>query len=119
MDNFITGSSVNLNAKTPAAAAPKTSPAPAKPGVNPQEMLKTTAQQPISIPALSLAAQPRITGVKTFYAKLHGGSISFLDEQITNWLRDNPNIVIKRTNVVTGDLVAKNTEPNVIVTIWY
>ncbi len=61
----------------------------------------------------------RITGVKTFFTKLHPGAVEFLDEQITNWLRDNPGITIKRTNTVTGLIQSKNTEPNIIITIWY
>ncbi|MHC4647431.1 MAG: hypothetical protein ACYTBJ_18220 [Planctomycetota bacterium] len=61
----------------------------------------------------------RITGVKTFFAKLHPGAMDFLDEQITNWLRDNPGVVIKRTNATTGEVQAKKTEPNIIITVWY
>jgi len=61
----------------------------------------------------------RITGVKTFFTKLHPGAIEFMDEQITNWLRDNPGVQIKRTNTIAGDIVGKKTEPNIVVTIWY
>ena len=61
----------------------------------------------------------RITGVKSFYTKLHSGAIDFLDEQICKWLMDNPGVTIKRTNTVTGDIVGKKTEPNIIITIWY
>ena len=61
----------------------------------------------------------RITGVKTFYTKLHPGAIEFLDDQICRWLTDNPGVMIKRTNVVTGDIVAKKTEPNIVITVWY
>ena len=61
----------------------------------------------------------RIMGVKTFFAKLHAGAIEFLDEQITNWLNNNPDITIKRTNTAVGDVQGKKTEPNIIVTIWY
>jgi hypothetical protein len=61
----------------------------------------------------------RITGVKTFYTKLHPGAIEFLDDQICKWLMDNPGVHIKRTNIVTGDVVAKKTEPNIIVTVWF
>ena len=60
-----------------------------------------------------------ITGIKTFYTKLHPGAIEFLDEQICKWLTDNPGVTIKRTNIVTGDIVAKKTEPNIIITVWY
>jgi hypothetical protein len=58
-------------------------------------------------------------GVKTFFTKLHAGAIEFLDEQITNWLKDNPGITIKRTNTVTGEIQGTKTEPNIIVTVWY
>ncbi len=61
----------------------------------------------------------RITGVKTFYTKLHGGAIEFLDGQICAWLRDNPGVNVKQTNTVTGDVVGKKIEPNIIVTVWY
>lgn len=61
----------------------------------------------------------RITGVKNFYTKLHAGAIDFLDEQICKWLMDNPGVTIKRTNTVTGDIVGKKTEPNIIITVWY
>jgi hypothetical protein len=61
----------------------------------------------------------RITGVKNFYTKLHAGAIDFLDEQICKWLMDNPGVTVKRTNTVTGDIVGKKTEPNIIITVWY
>lgn len=66
-----------------------------------------------------LSSPDRITGVKTFFTKLHAGSIDFLDGQITNWLKENPGITIKRTNTVTGEIQAKKTEPNIIITVWY
>ena len=61
----------------------------------------------------------RITGVRTFFTKLHPGALDFLDEQITKWLKDNPGVTIRRTNTVTGMIQAKKTEPNIIITIWY
>ena len=66
-----------------------------------------------------ISSSVRITGMRTFFTKLHAGSLTFLDEQITEWLRKNPDIVIKRTNTVAGMVVAKKTEPNIIVTVWY
>jgi hypothetical protein len=65
------------------------------------------------------SSSDRVTGVKTFFAKLQPGSIHFLDEQINNWLKENPGVVIKRTNTVTGEVQGKQTEPNIIITIWY
>ena len=71
-------------------------------------------------PSARFSSSPeRITGVKTFFTKLHPGALEFLDEQITNWLKNNPGVVVKRTNITTGEVQAKKTEPNVIITVWY
>jgi len=61
----------------------------------------------------------RITGMKTFFAKLHAGSLTFLEEQIQGWLKENPGVTIKATNITTGDVQAKVTEPNLIIVVWY
>jgi len=69
--------------------------------------------------AEGIASSDRITGVRTFFTKSHAGSIDFLSEQIINWLKNNPDIRIKRTNMATGDIVGKKTEPNILITVWY
>ena len=61
----------------------------------------------------------QITGVKTFFTKLHPGAMEFLDEQIANWLKGNPGVTIKLTNTTTGMVQAKKTEPNIIISVWY
>lgn len=61
----------------------------------------------------------RITGVKTFFTKLHAGAIEFQDELISKWLKENPGVSIKLTNVITGEIQGKKTEPNMIITVWY
>ncbi len=61
----------------------------------------------------------RITHVKTFFTKLHAGSLEFLDQQINHWLKENPDIVIKRTNTTVGEVVAKKSEQNIVITVWY
>jgi hypothetical protein len=70
-------------------------------------------------PVGTTASTERITGVRTFFTKLHAGAIEFLDEQITDWLKNNPGITIKRTNAITGEIQGKKTEPNIIITVWY
>jgi len=70
-------------------------------------------------PAEKPSSSERISGVKTFFTKLHAGALDFLDEQITNWLKVNPGITIKRTNTATGEVAGKKTEPNIIITVWY
>ena len=92
----------------------------------PKTAVPKTAMPKIAVPKPALqkvetkkVSTNRITGVKTFFTKLHPGAMDFLDEQITKWLKENPGVVIKRTNTVTGDIQAKKTEPNIIITIWY
>jgi hypothetical protein len=66
-----------------------------------------------------VASADRITGIKTFFTKLHPGALNFLDEQISEWLQKNPDVRIKRTNIATGEIQAKKTEPNILITVWY
>ena len=66
-----------------------------------------------------VSSTDRITGVRTFFTKLHAGAIDFLSEQITEWLKKNPGIKIKQTNTTIGEIQAKKTEPNIIITVWY
>jgi len=79
------------------------------------EMPKPAAKKPTE----KAASSDQIVGVKTFFTKLHAGALTFLDEQITRWLTENPGVRIKRTNVTTGELQGKKTEPNIIITVWY
>jgi len=79
------------------------------------EMPKPAAKKPTE----KTASTDRIVGVKTFFTKLHPGALNFLDEQITRWLTENPGIKVKHTNITTGELQAKKTEPNIIITVWY
>jgi len=98
---------------TPPGAAPKSAAAkPAPP--------KIVVNQPITRPQPRIApSTDRITGVKTFFTKLHPGALDFQDEQIIDWIKAHPNIRIKMTNTCVGEVQAKKTEPNIIITIWY
>lgn len=95
--------------QAPRAQAPKAAP---KPKPKPSAISSRPASE-------KLASGDRITGMKTFFTKLHAGAIAFLEEQIARWLKDNPDVIVKRTNVVTGDVVGKKTEPNIIITVWF
>lgn len=79
------------------------------------EVVKPTAKKPVE----KIVSTDRITGVKTFFAKLHAGSLDFIAEQIVNWLKENPGITVKRTNTTVGNVVGKTTESNIIITVWY
>ncbi len=94
-------------AQAPRVAAPQPA---AKPSISTSTGEKSTEK---------LASADRIVGVKTFFTKLHGGAIAFLEEQIARWLKANPDVIVKRTNVVTGPIVGKKVEPNIIITVWY
>ena len=102
----------------PQAAVPK--PAVPNPAVPKPAMPKIAVPKPaVQKVEPKKVSTNRITGVKTFFTKLHPGALDFLDEQITKWLKENPGVTIKRTNTVTGDIQAKKTEPNIIITVWY
>ncbi len=110
-DDGASGSNVSHAPLNLGGAGPAKAPAgPAAPSVKPVAKAPT---------AKGVSSPDKVTGVKTFFALLHVGAIGFLDEQINNWLKENPGVVIKRTNTVTGTVTGKRSEPNIIVTIWY
>jgi hypothetical protein len=108
----------------PTAGAPGVSRAPlnlgsgagaATPSAAPRApVLRPAPPRPAAVPG-----GDRITTCKTFFTKLHPGALHFLEEQITNWLKDNPSVVIKRTDTVAGDITEKKAEPSLIILVWY
>ncbi len=72
-------------------------------------------------PPTSVGVAPvgRITACKTFFTKMHPGAIHFLDEQIAKWLAENPQVVIKLTNVLQGEITEKKIEQNIVIVVWY
>ncbi len=100
------------------AAAPASPAAPKPPVARP-----TPAKPPTSVgvaPAgVGVAPAGRITACKTFFTKMHPGAIHFLDEMITKWLAENPQVVIKHTNVLQGEITEKKIEQNIVIVVWY
>jgi hypothetical protein len=138
MDNFNDSNFLNQDSAAPipfddgSADESGISHAPLNLGGGPSPAPKPVAPKPAQTPKIeapkpskqkpaekAVSTTDRITGVKTFFTKLHAGAINFLDEQISKWLTENPGIVIKRTNTVTGEIQGKKTEPNIIITVWY
>jgi len=107
------GSGTGAPVASPAAVAPKPAVKVAAPQVPIRRPVAAGPAPAIPTPTA------RISNCKTFFTKLHPGAIKFMDDQITAWLKDNPGIVIKRTNAVTGEIVDKKTEPSILITIWY
>ena len=77
-----------------------------------------TATLDAYVPA-DIVSMDRISGVKTFFTKLHPGAIEFLDEQIANWLKDNPDVVVQQTNATVGEIESDKKEMSIIINVWY
>jgi hypothetical protein len=113
---------LNLDGSAPTRPEPVSipAPAPAPAAAPPAPPVIDTEERPISKDSGKKVSWPdRITGMKTFFTKLHAGAIEFLEDQISRWLAENPGVKIKLTNVVIGEVQAKKTEANVIITVWY
>ena len=114
-------------AAVPAGAPPGVSRAPLNLGGGPATptapaapkapVVKPAAPKPPT--AVITAPVGRITACKTFFTKMHPGAIHFLDEMIAKWLAENPQIVIKHTNVLQGEITEKKIEPNIVIVVWY
>ena len=66
---------------------------------------------------------PNVTGtgaihVKSFHCKLTGDSLSFLDQQINEWLDAHPQYEVKLVTTAIGTWTGKLKEPNLIVNVW-
>jgi len=122
MDNF---DNINPNSHKPDEPIPFDDKAGASNSSKPPLFLGgNSGKKPLSAAENSTKVQnapsaDRITGIKTFFTKLHVGALGFLDEQVANWLKNNPDVLIKRTNTISGTVVGKKAEPNIIITIWY
>lgn len=68
------------------------------------------------------ALQPDVDGAtrcRIFHAKLSEGAISFLNNQINEWLERNAQIRIKFATTAVGMLEGKHSEPNIFLTVFY
>ncbi len=66
---------------------------------------------------------PNVTGtgaihVKSFHCKLTGDSLTFLDQQINEWLDAHPQYEVKMVTTGIGTWTGKLKEPNLIVNVW-
>jgi hypothetical protein len=56
---------------------------------------------------------------RTFHSKLSDEAVRHLDQQINEWLEQNPDIEIKFSTSTVGVWSGKHAEPNLIVTVFY
>lgn len=56
--------------------------------------------------------------VKSFHCKLTGDSLTFLDQQINEWLDAHPEYEVKLVTTSVGEWTGKLKEPNLIVNVW-
>jgi hypothetical protein len=91
--------------------------APAAPAAPKPPVLRPAPPKPAA--AVGVAPVGRITACKTFFTKMHPGAIHFLDEMIAKWLAENPQVVIKHTNVLQGEITEKKIEQNIVIVVWY
>ena len=55
---------------------------------------------------------------KTFVSKLRMDAIELMDEQINQWLENNPTYEVKFMSSSVGDLMGKIREPSLFVSVW-
>lgn len=128
MENFDPNKPIPLNAKDSSMENVSHSPLDLG-GSRPVEINKVPKPQPkpVSTPVENTVVKStvqtistgKITGVKTFFTKLHAGALDFVDDQINDWIKNNPSKDIKQIQTVVGEIQAKKTEPSLIITIWY
>jgi len=72
----------------------------------------------------------RAREVRTFVAKLREDMndplfgtphvIDVLDDQISDWLENNPNYAVDRTNIIVGEMFSKKGNENVVmINVWF
>ena len=59
------------------------------------------------------------TRVRTFHTRLSNNAMAFLDEQVNEWVDENPDIEVKFSTSAVGMVEGKKTEPHLIINVWY
>jgi len=62
---------------------------------------------------------PTATRCRSFHSKLTDAALTFMDDQINDWLDSNDHISIKFATSTIGTFEGKHAEPNLIVTLFY
>ena len=57
--------------------------------------------------------------MRTFHAKLSDAAMTYLEQQINEWLDENDDAVVKFCNTTIGVVEGKRHEPHLIINVWY
>ncbi len=55
---------------------------------------------------------------KTFFTKLRPDAIEMLDDQVNQWLEDNPDYEVKFISTSVGEMMGKQREPTLFLSVW-
>ncbi len=85
--------------------------------------IRSFSQQLGSVHEETWNRTPNTTGtgaihVKSFHCKLTGDSLTYLDDQINEWLDAHPQYEVKMVTTSIGLWTGKSKEPNLIVNVW-
>lgn len=56
---------------------------------------------------------------RIFHAKLNDGALHFMQDQINDWIDQNPEVEIKQMSTDVGIVEGKSSEPHLIITVFY
>ncbi len=56
---------------------------------------------------------------RIFHAKLNDGALQFMQDQINDWIDQNPEVDVKHVSTNVGVVEGKSTEPHLIITVFY
>ncbi len=56
---------------------------------------------------------------RIFHAKLTDAALKFMEDQINDWVDQNPEIEIKSSTTQVGIVEGKTSEPHLIITVFY
>ncbi|HUN82655.1 MAG TPA: hypothetical protein VMV81_14215 [Phycisphaerae bacterium] len=65
------------------------------------------------------SANEPATRCRTFHSKLTPAALAHMDEQINDWLDNNPGIFMKHITATVGPFEAKHVEQHLILNIFY
>ena len=56
---------------------------------------------------------------RIFHAKLNDGALHFMQDQINDWIDENPEVDIKHLSTNVGVVEGKSSEPHLVITLFY